>query len=358
MAATDLQPKKPDLKPLGLIAAGVAFAGVLCWWFSHKPSSPDSHTPTSQHSVSSLGLQQPSSIFTNSLGAEMVHMPPGEFMLGSAPEERAHARAMGAADSQVENEGRQPRRARIRHGFWIGRTELTVGQWQQFVNEAHYQSDATTGFAILDSYPEKKPDDHPVAWITWRDAVAFCEWLTQRERGANRLPERYIYRLPSEAEWEYACRAGQPGAMFWWGDSPTEGSGRLHWRGDKGAAQSTRPVDSCGARGRNAFGLADMLGNVRELCLDAWDPAGAAEVLCADYTRSKARALRGGSFKSPAFDVRIARRWSSLYSCGGSDIGFRLSCGINLSNEVARILQTLVVPDAKPSLTPLPKKLP
>lgn len=273
----------------------------------------------------------------------MVFIPPGEFMIGSTPEERARARAMGATELQVENEGDQPRRSQIRHGFWIGRTELTVGQWQQFVNNAHYQSDAVTGFAILDSYPEKRPDDHPVAWITWRDAVAFCDWLTKREQRANRLPERCIYRLPSEAEWEYACRGGRQGAMFWWGNSPADGNDRLNWSG----AASTLPVDACGARGRNAFGLADMLGNVRELCLDAWDAAGAAGDFCADYTRSKARVLKGGGFRSAAFDARCARRWSCLYSGGGSDIGFRVSCGINLSNETARVLQKLTAPDAK-----------
>jgi formylglycine-generating enzyme required for sulfatase activity len=347
MPAADSQPKKPSLKRAGIVA--VAVAGVLCWWFSHRPSSPDSTAPPLQHSISSPALQQLGTIFTNSIGAEMVHIPPGEFMLGSTTGERTRARAMGATDTPVENEGGEPRQARIRHGFWIGRTELTVGQWQEFVTEAHYQSDAVTGFAILDSYPRKRPEDHPVAWITWRDAVAFCDWLTKREQHANRLPEHHIYRLPSESEWEYACRGGRQDGMFWWGDSPAEGSGRLNWSGSGSVANTTSPVDACGVRGRNGFGLADMLGNVRELCLDAWDSAGAAEVLCADYTKSKARVLKGGSFKSAAHDSRIARRWSNLYSGGGSDIGFRVSCGINLSNEVARVLQKLAAPGAKPS---------
>jgi len=355
MPAAKPQPKKPNLKQVGVVAVAVAVAGLLCWWPWRKPSSPDFNAPTLQHSISSSALKQPGSIFTNSIGAEMVFIPPGEFVIGSTPEERARARAMGATETQVENEGGQPRRSQIRHGFWIGRTELTVGQWQQFVNDAHYQSDAVTGFAILDSYPENRPDDHPVAWITWRDAVAFCDWLTKREQRANRLPERCIYRLPSEAEWEYACRGQRQGTMFWWGDSPANGSGRLNWSGNNDAAKSTSPVDACGARGRNGFGLADMLGNVRELCLDAWDAAGAAGDFCADYTRSKARVLKGGGFRSPAFDARCARRWPCLYSYGGSDIGFRVSCGINLSNETARVLQKLTAPDAKPSLPKEPR---
>ncbi|MBI5688407.1 MAG: SUMF1/EgtB/PvdO family nonheme iron enzyme [Verrucomicrobia bacterium] len=345
MPAADPQTKKPNPKRIGdvaIIVAVLALAGFL-WWAPVRVSISPARV------ASDPAFRRPGSIFTNSLGAEMVFIPPGEFILGSTPQERAQARAMGATETQVENEGDQPRRTQVRHGFWIGRTELTVGQWQQFVNDAHYQSDAVTGFAILDSYPEKRPEDHPMAWITWRDAVAFCDWLTLREQRANRLPERCIYRLPSEAEWEYACRGGRQGAMFWWGDSPADGRGRLNWSGNGVSAKSTCPVDAFGARGRNGFGLADMLGNVRELCLDAWDAAAAAEVLCADYTKSKARVLKGGSFRSFAFDARIARRWSSLYSCGGSDIGFRVSCGINLSNEVTRVLQKLVVPKAKSS---------
>lgn len=360
MPAAESQSVKTDLRQTGVVAIIVA-VGVLAGCLG-KQSGTDAPPITSSPSIAGEAgglssfevgaLKQLGSVYTNSIGAEMVFIPPGGFLSGSAPEERVRARAMGATEMQVENEGSQPRQLRVRHGFWMGRTELTVRQWQQFVSDAHYESDAITGFAILDLYPEKRPGDHPMAWITWRDAVAFCDWLTRREQRANRLPERCIYRLPSEAEWEYACRGGRPGAMFWWGESPADGRGRLNWSGNNVAARSTRPVDASGARGRNGFGLADMLGNVRELCLDAWDSSGAAEELCADYTRSKARVLKGGSFRSPAFDARCARRWSNLYSSGGSDIGFRVSCGVNLSNEVARVLQKVVTPGAKPSPPP------
>ncbi|MFZ2643284.1 MAG: formylglycine-generating enzyme family protein [Verrucomicrobiia bacterium] len=357
MAAADPQPKKRNLKHVGVVAFAVVLAGLLCWWPWRKPSS---NTPTPQHSVPSSALRQPGSIFTNSIGGEMVFIPAGEFMIGSTPEERAQARAMGATETQVENEGQQPRRSQIRNGFWIGRTEVTVDQWQQFVNDSHYQSDAVTGLAVLDSYPEKRPEDHPMAWVTWSDTVMFCEWLTQREQRTNRLPERYTYRLPSEAEWEYACRAGRKGTMFWWGDSPADGSGRLNWREISGGAKSTSPVDAFGMQGRNSFGLADTLGNVRELCLDAWDASGAAADFCADYTRSKGRVLKGGSYRSLPFDTRCARRWPCLYSYGSGDIGFRVACGVNLSNETARVLMKLVTPGANssPSGTPPSKKSP
>lgn len=362
MAAADPQSKKRSLRRVGVIAAAViTLAGCSVSPPSKAEretapsSSRSSNTPTLQNSITTAALKQLGSIFTNSVDAEMVFIPPGEFMIGSTPGERARARAMGAPETAVEHEGGQPRPSQIRHGFWLGRTELTVGQWRQFIRDTHYQTDAVRGLAVLDSYPQKKPADHPIAWVTWSDAVMYCEWLTRREQHANRLPEGYMYRLPSEAEWEYACRGGRQGSVFWWGDAPNDGRGRLNWRGKGGGTASTSPVDACDAQGRNGFGLADMLGNVREQCLDAWDAAGAHEEFCADYTKSKSRVLKGGSFKSAAYDARCARRWGVPYSCGGADIGFRVCCGINLSNEMTRVLMKLVAPDAKPppsALTP------
>ena len=338
----------------GIVAAAAmaVVAGCCCGHHGDAGQTSNSPAPAETRVPTLTANPKAGDVCALDLGGgvtlELMGIPPGEFMIGSTPEERARARAMGAAETSLENEGGQPRRAQIRNGFWIGRTELTVGQWQQFINSSHYQTDAVRGLAVLDSYPEKKPADHPMAWVTWSDAVVFCEWLTRREQGANRLPDGYIYRLPSEAEWEYACRGGRRDTMFWWGNLSKDGHGRLNWREADNGATSTLPVDTCGARGRNGFGLADALGNVREQCLDAWDAAGAHEDFCADYTKSKSRVLKGGSFKTAAFDARCARRWPCPYSCSGADIGFRVCCGINLSNETTRVLLKLMTPDAKP----------
>jgi formylglycine-generating enzyme required for sulfatase activity len=268
--------------------------------------------------------------YTNTVGAEMVHVPAGQLMLGSTPGECVRAKAGGATPEQLANEGDQPRRAQIRNGFWMGRTEVTAGQWWRFIKDTSYETDAVRGLAMLESYPEETAEDQPAAWITWTDAMAFCEWLTKKEKLAGRLPAGHVVRLPTEAEWEYACRGGRPGTMFWWGDAPADGAGRLRWREKDAGSKTTVAVDSFGARGRNGFGLADMLGNVRELCLDAWDSACAHEEIYTNYTASKSRVLRGGSFKSTAYDARCARRTSCLYSYGGSDIGFRVCCAVEL----------------------------
>ena len=193
--------------------------------------------------------------------------------------------------------------------------------------------------------------------------MAFCEWLTERERKAGSprrtpkgfasplsgLPAGYVMRLPTEAEWEYACRGGRQRTMFWWGDSPEDGSERLNRLGTDSGPKSTSVVDGFGARGRNGFSLADMLGNVRELCLDAWDGDGAHGELCAEYVRSKSRVLKGGGFKSPALDARCASRMPCLYSYGGSDIGFRVCCAIELPAARGAKSKTAPAKDARPS---------
>lgn len=268
--------------------------------------------------------------YTNAVGAEMVHVPPGHFMLGSTPQERERAKMLAGTLEGLDTEGQQPRRAQVRNSFWMGRTEVTAGQWWRFVKETGYETDAVRGLAVLDSYTEELEEDQPVAWITWTDAMAFCDWLTKKEKQANRLPAGHVVRLPTEAEWEYACRGGRPGTLFWWGDTPADGAGRLRWREKDGGMKGSAPVDSFGARGRNGFGLADMLGNVRELCLDAWDATCAHEEVHTNYTASKSRVLKGGSFKSAALDTRCARRAPCLYSYGGSDIGFRVCCAVEL----------------------------
>lgn len=279
--------------------------------------------------------------YTNAVGAEMVYVLPGQFMLGSTRQERERAKAASGTLEPLDNEGKQPRRAQVRTGFWMGRTEVTAGQWWRFIKETGYETDAVRGLAVLDSYTKELDEDQPVAWITWTDAVAFCEWLTKKEKAANRLPAGYVVRLPTEAEWEYACRGGRQGTMFWWGDAPADGAGRLCWRDKDGGPKETAAVDSFGARGRNGFGLTDMLGNVRELCLDAWDATCANEEIYTNYTASKSRVLKGGSFKSAVFDARCARRMPCLYSYGGSDIGFRVCCAVDLPNAKAALDKSL-----------------
>ena len=340
----------------GTIAVGVLLLTGLCLWsLWKKPSSQDSNTPSLQHSISpAAALQLLGNVFTNSVGAEMVYIPPGEFMLGSTKEEQAWALANGRPEEEVKREGEAPRKATIRQGFWMGRTEVTVGQWKQFMQETGYQTDGEKNGESYVPVPGKlvlkkgvnwrnpdfgfeMQDDHPVSCISWNDAVAFCEWLTEQERKAGKLPGGMVVRLPTEAEWEYACRAGRQ-TKFWWGDSKEDGKGRLNWSGKDDGFEFVAPVDSYDMRGRNRLGLADMLGNVSEWCLDEFDATQAHEDL---WTGNPgARVLRGGSFPSNPATCRGAYRGSHTPSCSNSYDGFRVCYGVDVLGATATTVAT------------------
>ncbi len=302
---------------------------------------------------------------------ELAGIPAGEFMMGSTPQERVWA---AGPEGQIlarrlDAEGPGPRKTAVRDAFWIGRTEVTVAQWRCFAQRTHYVTDAeriregsywddaTWRYTLVIYKNWKDPgfagvalrDDHPVTCISWNDAAAFCEWLTQRERVAGRLRQGHVYRLPTEAEWEYAARGGRDGAMFWWGSALADGQGRLNiasqdahdakgTRWDKAAPWSdgfgtVSPVDHFGQQGRNAFGLADMLGNVWEWCLDGFNPAGAQESV---YTLdSSSRVMRGGGFSSCPGNSRCACRSAGRPYNGLTMNGFRVCYGVKIETGSA-----------------------
>ncbi|MCX6899094.1 MAG: SUMF1/EgtB/PvdO family nonheme iron enzyme [Verrucomicrobia bacterium] len=324
------------------------------------PTATKASPPSSASST--IGAQT-SPPWVTSTGMELVWIPPGEFMLGSTPEERAWAVSNGCSQDYVSREGQS--KATNRQAFWLGRTEVTVGQWKRFVNATGYVTDAEkTGSSIA---PDERiaganwrdpkfgfiPDDnHPVCCVSWNDAVAFCEWLTENEKKANRLPAGMVCRLPTEAEWEYACRAGKH-TKFWWGDTVDGGEKRLNWKGNGDGFEFVSPVDHYGARGRNKFGLADMLGNVREWCLDGYDPAGAHETLYKENTAR--RMLRGGSFNHPPGVTRCAVREHISPTFSYSTLGFRVCCGVPEGNAQTVATSTTVPTTTRisPPTTPL-----
>jgi formylglycine-generating enzyme required for sulfatase activity len=273
--------------------------------------------------------------FVTSIGMELAYVPPGEFLLGSTPEEQTWAAANDCPPSYSKVEGKQPRKAAIKQGFWLGRTEVTVGHWKQFVGATGYVTDKEKQGASVgttQSGPDwkdpgfgfKPEENHPVSWISWNDAVAFCEWQNKREHKTGRLPPGYKIRLPTEAEWEYACRAGAE-TKFWWGDTKEDGEGRLNWHGVADDFEFVSLVDHYGARGRNKFDLADMLGNVFEWCLDEFDPTQAhPECYKASPT---GRVFRGGSFSFGSGRNRCAYRYGKTPADSDRDRGLRVACG-------------------------------
>lgn len=181
--------------------------------------------------------------------------------------------------------------------FWLGKTEVTQLQWE----------------AVMGSNPSlTKGADLPVAVISWNDAMSFCGKLTQRERAAGRLPEGYEYALPTEAQWEYACRAGTSG----------------HYAGDlelMGWYSGNQP-HPVGQKQANAWGLYDMHGNLWEWCADWYGryPGGSVQNPRGP-SRGTGRVMRGGSHFFGSFTCRSASRGMGDPTTSNFMVGFRVA---------------------------------
>lgn len=132
---------------------------------------------------------------TNSIGIEFIEVREGTYQMGSPASE----------EGRKDNEN--PVRVSITVGYWLGKTEVTQGQWKQVMETQPWADQKGVGHG----------DDYPAACLSWDDCMAFCEKLTQRERESGSLSAEERYRLPTEAEWEYACRAGST-TMFSFGN--------------------------------------------------------------------------------------------------------------------------------------------
>jgi len=223
----------------------------------------------------------------------LAWIPPGSFDMGSPKSE----------------EGRWPdedsvHRVTLSSGFWMGRFPVTQAQWKCVMG---------------DNLPNCEGDRRPVVGVSWHDCAEFCARLTSMERAAGCLPSGMGYRLPTEAEWEYACRAGNQGARYGSLDS-------IAWY-DQNNGGKIHPV---GQKQPNRWGLYDMLGNVWEWCQDDWHSRyqgapsdGSAWV---DSPRGCYRIRRGGCWNSDASNCRAAYRSSIAPGHHSSLLGFRVVC--------------------------------
>lgn len=281
---------------------------------------------------------------TNSVGAIMVLIPPGEFLMGSTDEQVAmalqaidHAKGDQVEKKRIEDRERPQHRVVIATPLLMGATEVTVGQFKNFVAAKGYQTSAEkaerarqaaqpTTRAFDQAIPTylspgyAVTDDSPAAAMTWNDAVAYCEWLSKQENAT--------YRLPTEEEWEYACRAGTT-TQYSFGDDQ-EKLKEYAWC-IRGAGDKAGPV---GTKLPNPFRLYDMHGNVLEWCLDFWDQKRYSKVLLNEPLNSATgtqRVLRGGGWTSSEPACRSAyRTFSFPASRYDGSLGFR----------VVRVLQT------------------
>ncbi|MFH1922451.1 MAG: SUMF1/EgtB/PvdO family nonheme iron enzyme [Planctomycetota bacterium] len=276
---------------------------------------------------------------TNAIGMNLVLIPPGEFRMGTSEEQLGQVIAQAERDSPGKwdtwYEGQIPRESpqhpvKITRPFYLGRFEVTVGQFRAFVEATQYKTDAEKdgkgGYSPSGVVPEQRPeynwsnagfpqtDEHPVINVSWNDAVAFCQWLSESSG--------QTYRLPTEAEWEYACRAGTT-TSFSFGDDLAKVDDYA-WH-DENCDSGPQPV---GKKKPNAWGLRDMHGNLWEWCADwygdydeslAVDPTGSASD--SEYIH----AVRGGSWLDETPKCRSAMRLAnSPTNCFFR--GFRVVC--------------------------------
>lgn len=237
-------------------------------------------------------LMPPGANFTlPDLSYEMIWVPAGTFIMGSE------------ADEDLRDKAEGPRtKVTLTTGFWLGRTEMTQAAYEAIVGENPSR------------FKEVGPNA-PVERVSWKDAMSFCELLTERERSAGRLPAGYTYTLPSEAQWEYAYRAGTTSAY------PGKPDDMGWFEGNSG--KSTHPVAELQP---NPWGFHDMSGNVLEWCYDWYGNYAGGEV--ADPLGPKRgyfRMARGGSWRMDIGVLRSAARAGGSPDRRDYTLGFRLA---------------------------------
>jgi formylglycine-generating enzyme required for sulfatase activity len=295
-------------------------------------------------------------LITNSIGMKLAPIPAGEFMMGSG-ESAEHTAAffnktydkdcLTADDFKQEH---PQHRVRITRPFYLSMHHVTRGQFRRFVAESDYKTDAEKGrkpgadglnpekgeFEFSRKYSWRdagyeETDEHPVVNVSWNDAVAFCQWLTRKEGKT--------YRLPTEAEWEYACRAGMP-TRYYSGDDPetlpdvgnvADAAAKVKFPDWKWAIKTsdgyvfTAPV---GTFRPNAFWLYDMHGNAWQWCADWYGKDYYGKSPTDDPTGPDSgdrRVLRGGSWCSGPYSCRSAARCGYPPDYRDHATGFRVA---------------------------------
>ena len=252
--------------------------------------------------------------YSPSQNLNLVSIVPGTFPMGSP--------ALSGYPYYNQPEAQPVHSVTITRPFWIGRWEVTQSQYQTVMgsNPSYFQGTPNAA-------------SRPVEQVSWLDAVAYCDALTVQEAAAGRLPSGYEYRLPTEAEWEYCCRAGTA-TEFHYGPSLVCGQANFSYSyhtnitcsGSGGVLTST-----VGSYASNAWGLLDMHGNVWEWCLDRWDgsanyPASAVSDPYVTGGSGHLGVLRGGSWVHDSANCRAAFRFGANPGSGNIDIGFRVVC--------------------------------
>ncbi|MFO1481748.1 MAG: SUMF1/EgtB/PvdO family nonheme iron enzyme [Verrucomicrobiaceae bacterium] len=301
----------------------------------------------------------------NSKGTAFRWCPPGEFWMGSSEaDKKAFARDGVTTDDETRH------KVKLTRGFWLSQNEVTQGEWEAIMgttlkDQARKMLQDDTLYTIngkkttiRDLKGAKRDDDPsnhtaiespsiPIYYVSWDEAVEYCRKLTDKERATGKIPSGWRYSLPTEAQWEYACRAGTETTLYngemnilgtcnapaldsiaWYGGNSSEGYSGRGWD-TKGWPEKQYPGSTAGPRRvgqkkANAWGFCDMIGNVIEWCSD-WYAADISSALTdpAGSSTGVDRAHRGGSWNGIAADCRAANRLSEVPGLRDDSMGFR-----------------------------------
>ena len=228
---------------------------------------------------------------TNSIGIELVEIPAGAFTMG-------------------EGEGVA---VTLTQGFFLGRTEVTQGEWMQVMTSQNWSGKANVEIG----------DKFPASFVSWDDATEFCETLTEIERKAGTLKADEEYRLPTEAERECACRAGTTTAFSFGNDKSK--LGEYGWFNGNASNAGEKYAHKVGLKKPNSWGLHDMNGNVWEWCSDWYGDELSGDTDPAGPNGGSSRVCRGGSWRYYPGDCRSANRDSNVPSFRYDGLGFRVA---------------------------------
>ncbi len=273
---------------------------------------------------------------TNSLGMKFRLIPPGEFTMGStAAEIEAALKEVGDDkrwQERIKSAGPQ-HKVILTQPIYLGVSEVTQAEYETVMgtNPSHF---APMGMG-KEAVAGLETAEHPVEMVSWNDAAEFCAKLSQQEKlkpfyfraGETITPlDGTGYRLPSEAEWEFACRAGTT-TKYWIGDKD-EDLGPAGWFG----GNSGRRTHAAGELKANPFGLSDIHSNVWERVQDGWDATWYGQFQeqpainpSSPFSAGSQRVIRGGHWGHPASYCRSSNRDANNPTSSGPDIGFRLS---------------------------------
>jgi len=245
--------------------------------------------------LEAVAAERPGSKFVNNLGMEFVYIKPGSFMMGSP-----------SGESGRENDERQ-HRVTLTKGFYMQTTEVTQGQWTEVMGTRPWSGKDYT----------QENANNPAVYVSWDNCREFIRLLNQKEGGSK-------YRLPTEAEWEYAARAGST-TRFCFGDSDSQ-LGDYAWYRKNADGVGNKYAHGVRAKKPNAWGLYDMHGNVWEWLQDRYGdyPSGAVTDPTGPSSGSY-RVNRGGSWNGSARRCRSANRLRYAPGNRSNRLGFRLA---------------------------------